>query len=102
MRILVIDDESKTRTGIIRLIKSLDPNFFVIGEAENGYDGMLLIKKHRPDVVITDIMMPRINGLDMIANVKELSPDTRFLILSGYAEFDLKAGDETFRSRLPA
>ena len=51
MRILVVDDESKTRTGIIRLINRLDQEAVVIGEAKNGYDGMLLIKKYRPDVV---------------------------------------------------
>ncbi|GHT91963.1 DNA-binding response regulator [Spirochaetia bacterium] len=89
MRILVIDDENRTRESIIRLIKQLGPEFKIVGEAADGYNGMLLIRELSPDVVITDIMMPRVSGLEMIANVGMSSPRTRFLILSGYAEFEL-------------
>ncbi len=89
MRIAVIDDENGTRAGIIRLIKKINPDFVVVGEADNGYDGMLLIKSLCPDVVITDIMMPRLNGLEMIENARICSPNTRYLVLSGYAEFEL-------------
>jgi two-component system response regulator YesN len=85
----VVDDEKRTRTGIIRLISQFDSDFTVIGEAENGHEGILLIKKLSPDVVITDIMMPCLNGLEMIANARVCSPDTKFLILSGYAQFEL-------------
>jgi two-component system response regulator YesN len=89
LRILVIDDESRTRAGIIRLINKLNSDFIIVGEADNGYDGMMMIRKMSPDVVITDIMMPRLNGLEMIADAKSCSPGTKFLILSGYAEFEL-------------
>jgi len=89
MRIIVIDDESKTRASIIRLLKRLGDAYKVIDEAANGYDGMLLIKELRPDLVITDIKMPKVNGLDMIENAHESSPDTAYIILSGYAEFEM-------------
>lgn len=89
MRILIIDDEYETRAGITRLLGRLGQQYAVVGEAENGYEGMLLVKQLQPDVVITDIMMPRINGLDMIENAGKTSPKTQFIILSGYAEFEL-------------
>lgn len=89
LHIVVIDDENGTRAGIIRLIKKINPGFVVVGEADNGHDGMLLIKSLRPEVVITDIMMPRVNGLEMIENARVCSPETRYLVLSGYAEFEL-------------
>lgn len=89
IRIVVVDDESGTRSGVIRLIDRIDPSFVVVGEADNGYDGMLQIKELQPDVVIADIRMPRVNGLEMIENARNCSPHTRYLILSGYSEFEL-------------
>lgn len=89
LRIVVVDDEGGTRNGVIRLIGRIDPAFVVVGEADNGYDGMLQIKTLQPDVVIADIRMPRINGLEMIENARLSSPRTRYLILSGYSEFEL-------------
>lgn len=88
MRIVVVEDEVATRRGIIKLIKKVNPEFVVVGEADNGYDGMLLIKELHPDVVIADIVMPRIDGLRMIENARSCSPDTKYIILSGYEEFE--------------
>ena len=89
LRIVVVDDEGGTRNGVIRLIGRIDPSFVVVGEADNGYDGMLQIKALQPDVVIADIRMPRVNGLEMIENAQPSSPRTRYLILSGFSEFEL-------------
>ncbi len=89
LRIVVVDDEAGTRSGVIRLIKRISPDFVVVGEAENGYDGMMQIAALQPDVVIADIRMPRVNGLEMIENARLSSPRTRYLILSGYSEFEL-------------
>lgn len=89
MRIIVIEDEKYTRKSLIRLIKQLDNSFDVIGEADNGLDGMMLIKTLRPDVVITDIVMPRIEGLDMIELLGPSAENIHFLVISGYADFEL-------------
>ena len=89
LHIIVIDDENATRASIIRLIKKINSEFIVVADADNGHDGMLLIKSLLPDVVITDIMMPRLNGFEMIENARICSPKTKYLILSGYAEFEL-------------
>ena len=88
-KIIIIDDESSTRQGVARLIERHLPDFEVIGDADNGYEGMMLIKNLEPDIVIADIRMPRIDGLEMIENVKCCCPNTQFLILSGYSEFDM-------------
>jgi len=88
MRIVVVDDESMTRDSIIRLLNRLGDEYTVVGEAENGYQGMQLVKELRPDIAITDIYMPRVNGLDMIENTFKCSPNTSYIIFSGHAEFE--------------
>lgn len=85
--IVIIEDEFRIREGIAKLIMRLDSNFSVKGEAEDGLEGLRLIQDLQPDVAITDIRMPKIDGLEMIAQAKKVSPDTVFVILSGYADF---------------
>lgn len=88
MTILIVEDEAATRRGLISVIKKMDRDSYVlVGEADNGAGGMRMIYDLKPDVVITDICMPRVNGLDMIQNACESSPDTSYIILSGYADF---------------
>ena len=88
MRVVVIDDEVRTRTSLIHLIKKLYPDMEIVGEADNGQEGMVMVKDLLPDLVITDIKMPKMNGLDMIENARQVAENTHFLILSGYAEFE--------------
>lgn len=87
-RIIVVEDEFRIRQGLVNLIKKINPECKVVGEAENGYEGLKLIRDLGPDFVITDIHMPKMNGLDMIEKVMEYGIHCRFVILSGYAEFD--------------
>lgn len=86
--IVVVEDEFKIRHGLLQLIEKLEMECRVTGEAENGYEGLKMIRDLLPDVVITDIRMPKMDGLEMIENVRKLNIDTKFIILSGYAEFD--------------
>ncbi len=85
---VVLDDEKH----IVNLIKVLVPwdsvGIELAGEAYNGIDGFSLIEKVHPDIVITDIMMPGKGGLDLIRDVHSRFPDTEFVIISGYREFD--------------
>lgn len=89
MRVVVIDDEYRTRSSLIKLIHKLFQEIEVIGEEDNGIDGMKLIRSLQPDLVITDIKMPQMDGLEMIDKARQTSLNTYFLILSGYAEFEL-------------
>lgn len=88
MRIVIIEDEYRIRQGLCQLIPKLSPDFELIGSAENGYDGMYLIKEHQPDVAICDVKMKVMNGLNMIRQLKELNLSCSYLILSGYSEFE--------------
>lgn len=88
LNILIADDER----GIIKLVKNLiDPSVVrvrVVGEATNGMDAYQKIGQLRPDVVITDIRMPGMNGLQLIEQVTKEFPDTAFIVISGYPEFE--------------
>jgi len=88
INIVIVEDEYRVRQGLRNLITKLDLACKVVGEAENGYDGLLMINDLQPDVVITDIQMPKMNGLEMIKNVSDLNIETKFVILTGHAEFE--------------
>lgn len=81
IRILVADDHTLFRSGIINLLSN-EKDIFVIGEAETGGD---LVNKYfslKPDLVLADISMPDINGIEALKNIKENDPSASFLFLS--------------------
>lgn len=88
MRIVVVEDEFRARKGIINLINKYCPDYEVVGEAENGINGLEVISRLKPDIVIADIMMPEMNGLEMFQKLKELGIKNKTIILSGYSEFE--------------
>ncbi len=88
MRIVVVEDESKPREGLVRLISRLDASYRVVGQARNGREGKEIVGKLSPELVITDIKMPEMDGLEMIRGLRSQGCASKFVILSGYAEFD--------------
>jgi two-component system, NarL family, response regulator NreC len=83
IRILLCDDHTLVRSGLVSLLKSED-GIFVIGEAENGKE---MIKKYfetNPDLIIADIAMPELSGIDAFKKIKETNPDVKILFLSAY------------------
>lgn len=87
MRILIVEDEVMIREGLARLVKS-HTGHTVIGEAVNGQDGLNLALRFKPDLIITDIRMPVMDGLQMIEKLHDMNLSIRTVILSGYSEFD--------------
>ena len=87
IKVLVIDDEPMQRQGIVRLTPWGDFGAEVIGAAGSGMEGILLAREHRPDVLIVDIKMPGLSGLDVIARLRE-ELEAEYIILSGYGEFE--------------
>lgn len=85
--IVIVEDELRIRMGLARLIEKLDMGARVAGEASDGVEGLRMIRDLEPDIVITDIKMPRSDGLEMIRKAKEMHLYPDFVILSGYAEF---------------
>ena len=87
MRILVVEDEIRIRKGLTNLIEK-HTEHTVVGQASNGAEGKEMALLYVPDLIITDIRMPVMDGLEMMKQLKELSDDWRFVILSGYSEFE--------------
>lgn len=87
MRIIIVEDEIKIREGMGKLIESLTDHI-VLGKASNGEEGLDLILRFKPDLVITDIRMPKMDGLEMIRYLYEQKIMVHAVILSGYSEFE--------------
>lgn len=87
--IIIVDDEVLVRVGVKSLIDWEAEGYQILGEAGNGAEGLELITTKKPDIVITDIKMPVMDGLEMIKKVQEENLDTKFIILSSFDEFHL-------------
>lgn len=88
LKVVIIDDEALIRRGLQEIIDWGGLGFRIAGEAEDGELGLELIRSEQPDVVVTDIKMPFMDGLEMITACCREDIKTRYLILSGYDEFD--------------
>lgn len=88
MNIVVIEDEIRTRRGIIKLLPKINENYHVIGEANDGLEGFNIIEKTKPQVVITDIKMPGLNGLEMLKKLNESRIKVKMIIITAYSEFE--------------
>lgn len=86
--VLVVDDEQDQRQAIIERVRWADAGFEVVGEAENGVEALDLIETLEPDLILTDIRMPMISGLELARRVREMRPATQIVILSGYDSFE--------------
>lgn len=87
-KVLIIDDEAIIRKGLKNIIHWKQYDCEVAGEASDGVEGRSLIQQLMPDIIITDIKMPGIDGLAMIREVKALIPNCKIVILTGYRDFD--------------
>ena len=87
-KVLLVDDEEEVRNAIEQRINWEELGFEVIGKAQNGVKAMEIAEKLQPDVVITDIKMPYMNGLQLSHKLKEEYPNIRIIIFSGYDEFE--------------
>lgn len=86
-KLIVVDDKADITEGIIKLGKWSEMGFVAVGKAFNGRDAFELVKQHHPDVVITDIRMPVMDGLELTSLIKVQYPFTKVIILSGYDDF---------------
>ncbi|KRE98490.1 hypothetical protein ASG89_05680 [Paenibacillus sp. Soil766] len=87
-KVLLVDDEKLSRDSIAALIHWDEHGLQLIGAAKNGFEALDWVDKEMPDIVITDIKMPVMNGLELIGKIKEKRSDTVFVVLSGYDEYD--------------
>ena len=81
-RLLLVDDEEEVRTSIIRKIDWEKTGFAVVGDAENGQDALEKIDLLEPDLVLTDIRMPYMDGLTLAKRIRQLRPSNKVIIFS--------------------
>ena len=81
--IILVDDHKIVRTGIARLLED-EPDMKVIGEGANGAEGIEAAGKLKPDILVSDLMMDGLTGIDVAREVKKVSPQTKTIILSMY------------------
>ena len=87
-RIILVDDEEEVRKSIIKKIDWNAAGFQVVGDAENGEEALERIEALEPDVVLTDIRMPYMDGLTLAEKVRQRFPSTKIVIFSGYDDFE--------------
>ncbi len=90
MRVLIVDDDADFRRWL-RDSLSIEERFEIIGEAKNGAEAVALAGELTPDLVLMDISMPVMNGLDATAEINATCPDTIIVIVSGLNDGDAKA-----------
>lgn len=87
-KLILVDDEEEVRKGIVRKIEWGKYGFEIAGEAENGKEALDIAEKVNPDVVITDIKMPFMDGMRLSEELKEKFPTAKVVILTGFDEFE--------------
>ncbi len=87
-RIMLVDDEEEVRKAMIRKMDWEELGFTVVGDAENGEDALEKLEQLEPDVIMTDIRMPYMDGLTLISRIREQYPFMKILIFSGYDDFE--------------
>ena len=88
INVLIVEDEIVIARGLSLMISQAYPDFQIVGIARNGKEGLKQALEQKPHLIFTDINMPTMNGLDMIAQIQENGLSPQFVVLSGYAEFE--------------
>lgn len=84
-KIILVDDHQLFREGVKRILES-EPAFEIIGEGTNGIEALSLVDSLRPDIVVMDVNMPEMNGVEATKQIVDLYPETKVVILSIHAE----------------
>jgi len=100
IKIVLADDHVLAR-GYVKDLLSDEQDLEVIGEASDGVEAVELTARLKPDILVTDLKMPRLNGIEVTTRIRQLSPDTRVIILSlygdkAYVDSALKAGAQAY------
>ena len=85
LKILIVDDHTILRTGL-RALLSMEAGVHIVAEASDGLEALTAVEKYKPDVVLLDLALPGLNGLEVTYQISQRFPETRIVILSMYAK----------------
>jgi DNA-binding NarL/FixJ family response regulator len=85
VKVVIADDQRVVREGLAIIVGSL-PDFEVVGLAANGAEAVDLVERHQPDVVLMDLRMPELDGIEATATIRARFPDTQVVVLTTYAD----------------
>src|SRR6266446_5632674 len=95
LTVAVIDDSEEYRLIVRGLLRSVYDVTTFVGDAANGADGLAVVRRERPDIVITDLVMPLLNGVELTRRIRQELPLTKVILMSSYPEdaYRLMASD---------
>ena len=88
LKILVVDDEPTVRRGIMLGVDWAQMDCVVVGEASNGLEGLEAVERYHPNLIITDVRMPKMDGIQMLAKLRERGCMARVILLTAYSDFE--------------
>lgn len=95
LTVVVVDDTPDNREIVRSLLLRLPDMLTIVGEAADGEEGLAVVLRERPDIVITDLVMPRLNGVELTRRIRRQLPQTKIILMSSYTEdaYRLMASD---------
>jgi DNA-binding NarL/FixJ family response regulator len=87
IRVVIADDEAMIRAGV-RAVLSTDPGIDIVAEAADGHQAVELVRRHRPQVAVLDVRMPKLNGIDAAVEIHRTVPTTGVIMLTTFGEDD--------------
>jgi CheY-like chemotaxis protein len=93
--VVVVDDNEDTRLIVRALLRPVHDVMTFVGDAADGKEGLALVRRERPDIVITDLVMPEIDGAELTRRIRRELPQTKIILISSYVEdaYRLMASD---------
>ncbi|MGG4169280.1 response regulator transcription factor [Rossellomorea vietnamensis] len=88
LKVILVDDEIQIRKGLKWKVDWEEEGFVIVGEASNGKEALQVIKEEMPDLVLTDVRMPVMDGMQLVKALSAEYPDIKVIVLSGYSDFE--------------
>ena len=88
LKVMIVEDEAAIRKGLKSLVEEVIGGFTVVAEAGDGKEALQIIERVLPDLLVTDIRMGQMNGIEMIKRIRDNHPELPIVIISGYADFE--------------